>query len=177
MSADGYLDDGGPGPGLRISGPLTSLITHQLRRQQAAILVGARTLIQDDPDLRAWRLGEPHPRVIVASDGRPISGPYQALSRKPEPLVVNWPKPSSPQELVNSWFRELMQHGLNSLLVEGGRQTLDVFLQSGVWDEIHVFQDPALNLHRGTPAPLPPCQPAKEEKVGKDIYRVYYPKP
>lgn len=177
MSADGFLDDGGPGPGARISGPLTSLITHQLRRQQAAILIGARTLIQDDPDLRAWRLGGPHPRVIVASDGHSLGGPYKALSRKPEPIFVDWLKTSSPLELAHSWCKELMQRGLHSLLVEGGRKTLDIFLQSGVWDEIHVFQDPALNLHRGTPAPQPPCQPATEKKVGKDIYRIYYPMP
>ncbi|MBM3935817.1 MAG: bifunctional diaminohydroxyphosphoribosylaminopyrimidine deaminase/5-amino-6-(5-phosphoribosylamino)uracil reductase RibD [Sphingomonadales bacterium] len=173
MSADGFLDNGEPGPGPRISGPLASLITHQLRREQAAIMVGAQTLIKDDPDLRAWRLGDPHPRVVIASDGRSMDGPYRAFARIPEPLVLFWPQPCRAEDLVKAWCDTLMEQRLNSLLVEGGRKTLDIFLNSGIWDEIHIFQNQELNLHHGTPAPYPPCDPIREEKVGKDTYRIY----
>ncbi|MFM7747837.1 MAG: hypothetical protein ACKO7X_07950, partial [Bacteroidota bacterium] len=56
---------------------------------------------------------------------------------------------------------------------EGGRNTLDIFLSTGIWDEIHVFQNPNLTLHQGTPAPHAPGSPVKEEKVGQDSYRIY----
>lgn len=173
MSADGFLDNAEPGPGTRISGPLASLITHQMRREQAAIMVGAQTLIQDDPDLRAWRLGDPHPRVVIASDGRALGEAYRVFARNPEPLVLFRPQPCSAVDVVRAWCDTLLEHRLNSLLVEGGRKTLDIFLCSGVWDEIHVFQNPDLHLHRGTPAPNPPCLPLEETKVGKDTYRIY----
>nr|MBM3931453.1 bifunctional diaminohydroxyphosphoribosylaminopyrimidine deaminase/5-amino-6-(5-phosphoribosylamino)uracil reductase RibD [Sphingomonadales bacterium] len=173
MSADGYLDQGESGPGPRISGPMASLITHQLRREQAAIMVGARTLIQDDPDLRAWRLGDPHPRVVIASDGRSMGGPQRVFARNPEPLVLFWPRTCPAEDLVQAWCGTLMDQRLHSILVEGGRKTLDIFLSTGVWDEIHVFQNPNLTLHQGTPAPHAPGSPIKEEKVGQDSYRIY----
>ncbi len=173
MSADGFMDNGGPGPGPRISGPLASLITHQLRREQAAILVGAQTLIQDDPDLRSWRLGEPHPRVVIASDTRPMVGSHRAFARNLEPLVLFWPRSCPEEDLAQVWCKSLMEQRLNSLLVEGGRKTLDIFLKSGVWDEIHVFQNSNLILHQGTIAPHLPCKPVKEERVDRDTYRIY----
>ena len=173
MSADGFLDKGEPGPGPRISGPLSSLITHQMRREQAAIMVGARTLVQDDPDLRAWRLGNPHPRVVIASDGRSLETQLRCLAREPEPLMLSWPRPCPAEDLVQSWCNTLMEQRLHSVLVEGGRKTLDIFLSTGIWDEIHVFQNPHLNLHQGTPAPQAPGNPVKEEKVGQDTYRIY----
>jgi diaminohydroxyphosphoribosylaminopyrimidine deaminase/5-amino-6-(5-phosphoribosylamino)uracil reductase len=66
-----------------------------------------------------------------------------------------------------------MDQRLHSVLVEGGRNTLDIFLSTGVWDEIHVFQNPNLTLHQGTPAPHAPGSPVKEEKLGQDSYRIY----
>ncbi|MFM8687000.1 MAG: RibD family protein, partial [Bacteroidota bacterium] len=153
--------------------PMASLITHQLRREQAAILVGARTVLQDDPDLRAWRLGDPHPRVVIASDGRSLGGPQRVFARNPEPLVLFWHRTCPAEDLVQSWCGTLMDQRLHSILVEGGRNTLDIFLSTGVWDEIHVFQNPNLTLQQGTPAPHAPGCPVKEEKVGQDSYRIY----
>lgn len=173
MSADGFMDQGGPGPGPRISGPMASLVTHQLRREQSAILIGARTLVRDNPDLRAWRLGKPHPCVVIATDDRPLDSSFRIFNRDAEPLILAWPKALPAEEMVKDWCHDLLEQGLNSVLVEGGRQTLDVFLQSGVWDEIHTFCNLSLSLNQGTYAPSPPCDPISDQWLGGDAYRIY----
>ena len=46
----------------------------------------------------------------------------------------------------------LYTRGLQSLLVEGGSQTLQSFIAAGLWDEIFVEETPYL-LHSGVKAP------------------------
>lgn len=46
----------------------------------------------------------------------------------------------------------LYTRGLQSLLVEGGSQTLQSFIDAGLWDEIFVEEAPHL-LHSGVKAP------------------------
>ena len=46
----------------------------------------------------------------------------------------------------------LYTRGLQSLLVEGGSQTLQSFIDAGLWDEIFVEEAPYL-LHSGVKAP------------------------
>lgn len=170
-SADGYLDRGDGGPGPKITGGVSQQHTHRLRQEQAAILVGARTLVRDNPHLDARILGPPHPRVVVVGDERPWPQNLHVLQRDPPPLRLSWPKlPHSP---VPSWHQTLLANGLHSVLVEGGFHTLNTFLQSSQWDEVHVLENPLLRWGQGTPAPIEPQNPIYNGKLGDDLYRVY----
>jgi len=149
QSTDGFLDFGGTGPGPTLSSPLAGLHTHRLRREHSAILVGARTLLRDNPNLQAWRLGPPHPRVVVAADSRPLSPDLKVFQRTPAPLILPW---DSWQE----WPALLLEQGLGSVLVEGGAATLNAFLGHNLWDEIHCWTHPDLLAGKGTKAPSLP---------------------
>ena len=46
----------------------------------------------------------------------------------------------------------LHRHGIESLLVEGGAQVLQRFLDAGLYDELNVEHAP-VELHDGVPAP------------------------
>jgi len=169
-TADGYLDQGEQGPGPKISGSLAQKWVHGLRRQQAALLVGARTVLVDDPILDARLAGPPHPRIAVAGDSRPLPMDLQVLRKVPQPLWLPWP--SAPYSLAG-WHEILLEAGLNSLLVEGGLKTLELFLNEGCWDEIHVLENPTLRFGKGTPAPPEPENPLVHLQLGTDRYRVY----
>jgi diaminohydroxyphosphoribosylaminopyrimidine deaminase/5-amino-6-(5-phosphoribosylamino)uracil reductase len=51
---------------------------------------------------------------------------------------------------------DLYQHVIQSLIVEGGRQTLESFIAAGLWDEIRV-ETGAMTVADGTRAPQLPA--------------------
>jgi len=77
-----------PGERLAISSEASKRRTHALRAAHDAILVGAGTVIADDPHLGARLAGGPHPRPIVL-DGRLMCPPASTLVRREDtrPLV------------------------------------------------------------------------------------------
>jgi diaminohydroxyphosphoribosylaminopyrimidine deaminase/5-amino-6-(5-phosphoribosylamino)uracil reductase len=56
---------------------------------------------------------------------------------------------------LNTLLTSLYQDGIQSLMVEGGRKTLQSFIDAGLWDEIRVETAP-MTVAEGTPAPQLP---------------------
>ena len=61
----------------------------------------------------------------------------------------------------------LYAHHIQSLIVEGGRKTLESFLAQGLWDEIRVETNTRLTVSGGTRAPQ---LPADAEVVAQHDY-------
>jgi diaminohydroxyphosphoribosylaminopyrimidine deaminase/5-amino-6-(5-phosphoribosylamino)uracil reductase len=127
QTANGFIDD--DGKALQISNEQTQMLSHQLRAEEDAILVGHTTDIREHPQLTVRHWHGPNPKRIVLTHHRPL------------PQLMN----------------DLYQHGIQSLIVEGGRQTHEAFLNAGLWDEIRVETAPA-TVSNGTPAPKLPAR-------------------
>ena len=126
QTANGFIDD--HFKSLQISNEQTQMLSHQLRAEEDAILVGHTTFDRDQPQLTVRHWHGPDPKRIVLTHDRPIA------------------------QLMD----DLYQHGIQSLIVEGGRQTHESFIEAGLWDEIRVETAP-ITVDDGTPAPkLPP---------------------
>ena len=108
QTSDGFIDNNGHA--LAISTPFTKMLVHQLRAEEDAILVGRVT---DERE---------HPRLDV----REWSG------RSPERFVL------SHENGMEKILNECYERSLQSLIVEGGRMTLQSFIDSDLWDEIRV---------------------------------------
>ena len=126
QTADGFIDD--HGQAAAISTPFTRMLVHQLRSEYQAILVGRVTDEREHPrlDTRLW--GGPSPRRFVVGGG--ISIP--------------------------SLLKDMYDEGRQSLMVEGGRRTLQSFLDAGLWDELRIETSP-LTVGDGTLAPELPA--------------------
>ncbi len=127
-TSDGFIGyaDQCPGHRLTISNSLTRMVCHQRRTEHDAILVGRHTVMTDHPrlDVRHWH-GDAPLRVVLAHNE---VDSYPALYF------------SSVEEAV----RGLYDRGVQSLLVEGGRQTLQSFIDRGLWDEAFVETGPSV---------------------------------
>lgn len=121
-TADGFLDD--HFRPLAISTPFTKMLSHRLRAESDAILVGAVTDRREHPALttRCWP------------------------GRDPERLVLR-----SGMDL-HALMEELYRRQVQSLIVEGGAKTHQSFLSAGLYDEIRVETAPLL-VGEGTAAP------------------------
>ena len=127
QTANGFIDDGGKS--LQISNEQTQMLSHQLRAEEDAILVGHTTDVREHPQLTVRHWHGPNPQRIVLTHHRPLS------------------------QLMD----DLYQHGIQSLIVEGGCQTHESFIAAGLWDEIRVETAP-FTVTGGTPAPKLPAE-------------------
>ena len=127
QTANGFIDD--HFKPLQISNEQTQMLSHQLRAEEDAILVGHTTFDRDQPQLTVRHWHGPDPKRIVLTHDRPIA------------------------QLMD----DLYQHGIQSLIVEGGRQTHESFIEAGLWDEIRVETAP-ITVDDGTPAPKMPAE-------------------
>lgn len=174
QSADGFLDRSRQpgGAAARISTPLTSLLTHRLRAMCDAILAGSGTVLADDPrlDARLWAGGRaPHP-VILDRRGRV---PRDARIMQRDPVIVR--SATDPAELLPVLYRE---HGITSLMVEGGSRVLASFVDSWLWDAARVEVSPQRFGADGTaPAPVLPVMPARTDIVDGNSILFYSQSP
>lgn len=60
------------------------------------------------------------------------------------------------QNILPQIMQVLYERKIQTLLVEGGSQTLQSFLEQGLWDEAFI-EHAQVSLHDGIPAPTLPC--------------------
>lgn len=150
QTADGFIDcDGKP---LAISTPFTKMLVHKLRAEEDAILVGRVTDEREHPQLnvREWCGRSPVRFVLSRSEERGARF-EEGGARKEERGKI---RVGTFEEL----FRECRERQLQSLIVEGGRETLQSFIDQNLWDEIRVETADGFHLtaDHSTPAPLLP---------------------
>ena len=114
------------GQALAISTPFTQMLGHKLRAEEDAILVGRVTDDREHPQLTVRQWAGPNPKRLVIDRQHPLN------------------------------LEVLHAHHIQSLIVEGGRKTLDSFLAQGLWDEIRVETNHMLTVTGGTRAPQMP---------------------
>ncbi len=125
QSADGFIDD--HFRPTMFSTPFTQTLSHKLRAESDAILVGRTTDERDHPQLNV--------RHWSGSD----------------PLRIALGHNTNLKTLVD----ELYERGVQSLIVEGGAATHNSFLAAGLWDEIRRETAPKV-VGSGTKAPALP---------------------
>lgn len=135
QTANGFIDD--DGKAIAISSPFTQMLSHKLRAEEDAILVGRVTDEREHPQLTVRQWIGPDPKRLVVDRQHPLN------------------------------LEVLHAHHIQSLIVEGGRKTLDSFLAQGLWDEIRVETNTRLTASGGTRAPQ---LPADAEVVAQHDY-------
>lgn len=134
----------------RISNELTQQLVHRWRSEEDAFLVGTQTAATDNPKLnvREWT-GRNPVRVVIDRKGRLDKSLHLFDGSQPTIVYDNF------DNIVDDLYKRKIQ----SLVVEGGATTLDLFISSGLWDEARVFVAPT-EFKGGLKAPTLPGQPS-----------------
>lgn len=151
MSADGYMDvkrDASESP-LGISSRESQQYVHMLRSRFQAIMVGADTVLRDNPrlDVRLVSGNSPIPVVVdrrgrvpsnarFFSDGRPVIY-FTSMDRSDLPASTEVVKIAA-CDGFNKIVGELYARGIQSLMVEGGSRILSAAVESGLWDDARI---------------------------------------
>ncbi len=115
-SEDGFIDG-------HISNTYTQMVCHKRRAEHQAILVGRKTWEADKPSLtvREWYGSSPK-RYVVSSQSLTLSDGFHLIQTT----------------RVEGILKRLYEDGIQTVLVEGGAELLQSFIDSGEWDECYV---------------------------------------
>lgn len=141
-SADGFIDG-------KISTPLTSVMVHHLRATVDAILIGSGTAMADNPRLDTRLFDGRSPlRVVLDRRGR-IPSANNVFRDDNILYVVSSIRHDLHGQIqltgcdsLTSLLDKLYNKGITSLLVEGGREVLQSFINEGLYDELRIEQSP-----------------------------------
>lgn len=166
-----------------ISGAQSRQLVHQWRAEEQAILVGKNTALHDNPrlDVRDW-VGSNPLRIVLDSnlalptdlhlfDQQVPTLSYNTLKSEVLPQLewVKLAKGMALQEVL----ADLQHRKIQSVLVEGGSQVLQQFIDAGLWDEARVFTAP-ISFQRGIAAPKLTQTPHDTYSIGVDHLATYY---
>jgi len=150
-SLDGYISKS-IGKSTVITGKESKKSVHKLRARCDGILVGRKTVQIDDPDLSSHGLGN-NPRIVILGDKEKLNSNLKVFSKDPifysflDTCKNSDSKNLEKESLFNNiapLLSKLYHEGMQSLLVEGGGETITSFLMSGLFDEIHAYIGPKI---------------------------------
>jgi diaminohydroxyphosphoribosylaminopyrimidine deaminase/5-amino-6-(5-phosphoribosylamino)uracil reductase len=150
-----------------ITGKIVQKLVHKWRGKEDAIMVGTQTLITDNPELntRAWP-GKNPLRVVLDLNLR--VPPTAKVFNKQQPTLLFTYHKNVPEhypeyitvpenkEVLPYILQKLFERNIQSLIIEGGRHTLQKAIDVGLWDETQIFVS-TKELNSGIKAPVWPA--------------------
>ena len=166
-----------------ISNSLSRQLVHKWRSEEKGILIGYNTAKHDNPKLSTRNWQGPSPIRIVIDPKNELNETLHLFDGTQATIVfTQFPKKNrknvnyynfDSKDPISTILDQLYQLKMQSLLVEGGTQTIKKFLDLNLWDEARVFTCPQNFLH-GIRAPKIETLPHKQIQVSNDILTTYY---
>ncbi len=178
-----------------ITGPQAREFAMKMRGEHSAVMVGARTVLNDDPAL-TYRLKEPGARdplrvildgnlsipeesqiigkntLIIAADGDFKEDKAKIMEDKGARVIrVETDKGVITAHKV---LEILYSHDISSVMIEGGGQTAGIFLDEGFIDRVVFIHGPCLMGGREAPTACDAKGASGPEKAAKLINKKYF---
>jgi len=140
-------------------------LVHKWRSEEQAILAGTQTVIDDNPKLntRDWSGNNPV-RVVLDQNNRTPKDSFvfdntvkTVVFTKSETNLsaenTNFEVIDFNQNIIPQILAVLHQNQIQSIIIEGGLQTLQSFIDENIWDEARIFIG-NISFEKGTKAPM-----------------------
>jgi len=140
-------------------------LVHKWRSEEQAILAGTQTVIDDNPKLntRDWSGNNPV-RVVLDQNNRIPKDSFvfdntvkTIVFTKSETNLsaenTNFEVIDFNQNIIPQILAVLHQNQIQSIIIEGGLQTLQSFIDENIWDEARIFIG-NISFEKGTKAPM-----------------------
>ncbi len=128
-------------------------LVHKWRSEEQAILVGTQTVIADNPklDVRDWT-GKNPIRIVLDQNNR-IPAESSIFDKSIKTLIIDKEIMTFDHNLAFNIAENLHSHNINSVIIEGGKQVLQTFIDANLWDETRVFKG-EMCFDKGIKAPI-----------------------
>ena len=158
-----------------ISNEYSRQLVHKWRSEEQAILVGTQTIIDDNPSLTVRDWVGINPIRLVIDKENTIDSSYNIFDNQAKTIVFSNKEVTSNSDTIQyikvdfdknstqAIVDKLFENNIQSIIIEGGRKTIQSFIDAHLWDEARVFIG-GINLNEGTKAP----------KINNTIYSKSY---
>ena len=151
-TADGYVDVNRQtkefGQPTWITNEMARIAVHKQRSTEPAIFIGTNTALKDNPSLtlRDWFGNQP--TRIVADRYRKIPNTHHLFDQTVKTTVLtnqlgeqneNVEFVEVDDQVIPALLDHLYQNDVQSVIVEGGPEMLQSFIDQKLWDEAHVY--------------------------------------
>lgn len=160
-----------------ISNPYSRQLVHRWRSEEDAIMVGTLTAKYDNPQLNVREWVGKNPIRIVIDRKLTLDPGLHLFDRNQSTLCYNQVKTQKTDNLehvklpegfnIGEILEDLYERKIQSLIVEGGAQLLNKFIQENLWDEARVFTG-QVQFGSGIPAPQPNGIQTEDLDIMKD---------
>ena len=120
-----------------LTGTLARTHAHAVRAENDAVLVGAGTVLADDPELTVRHVAGENPLRVVLDNHHRTPSSAKVIGTDGKCLVMSGLN-------LGGVLRELAARGVNTLMVEGGPTVISSFLREGLADYAKVFISPRI---------------------------------
>jgi diaminohydroxyphosphoribosylaminopyrimidine deaminase/5-amino-6-(5-phosphoribosylamino)uracil reductase len=153
-TADGFIDFDRTknqfGEPTWITGEKALVRVHQMRAVEDAILVGTNTALKDNPSLTVRHCAGRNPLRLVIDNQLRLPENLNLFDGTVKTIVFNslkdevignieFVKIDFGKKMIHQILKKLYQQNIQSLIVEGGKQLLESFIQENLWDEAFRF--------------------------------------
>ena len=165
-----------------ISNDQSRQLVHKWRTQEDAVLVGTRTAQHDNPSLNVRNWTGRNPTRVVLDRFLRLSDKLNLFDGSQETLCYNVLKHEEHSKLflirvdendfIQHVIHDLYHRNIQSLIIEGGSQTHQLFLGCGLWDEARVFNS-SKTFGEGIKAPSIPGIIQQKVMINNDELVIY----
>lgn len=129
-------------------------MVHLWRSQEDCVLVGKKTALADNPQLNVRLVKGRNPKRAVIDKNLDLPSHLNLFDNSVETFVFNAVKTDFQDKTL--WVSiedfdyflpqyvlfQLYLQDIQSVIIEGGAQTLQIFIDAGLWDEARIFTSP-----------------------------------
>lgn len=164
-----------------ISNTSSRQLVHKWRTEEDAILVGKNTAIHDNPQLTSREWTGRNPIRVLLDSNLEVQRTSNLFNGEAPTLILNSLKEEKQRniewiktEMNNPWsvLRKLQEHKVQSVIIEGGYQVLNSFINENCWDEARIFISEE-KFEKGIPAPAIEGKIESEEAIFTDQLITY----
>lgn len=168
-----------------ISNEYSRILVHKSRALEDAVLVGSNTALHDNPKLnvRDWSGRNPLRVVLDRSGSLPVN--LNLFDKQQPTICYNSTRDDLKENLeyvriedtdfIGGVVKNLYRKKIQSVIVEGGSQVLNYFIQNNLWDEAMVFEAPT-DFGKGISAPAITGNPDRTINIEDDQLKIYFNK-
>ena len=164
-----------------ISTPETKALVHKWRSEEQSILVGRKTVMNDNPTLTVREVTGNNPIRIVLDSKASLPLNLKVFNDEARTIVFNLEKDETIKNIqfikiknleIDSILNALYDLNVQSVFVEGGASALQSFINSNKWDEARVIVG-ATFFEEGLKAPSIAKVPSQQFSFSTDMIYIY----
>ena len=156
-------------------------LVHKWRAEEEAILVGRITAKKDNPSLTVREVAGSNPIRIIIDKNLKLSSDLNLFNSEAKTIIFNTIKSEETgtnqfvkidfNYLIENILEELHKQNIQSVIIEGGRITLQSFIDANIWDEARIFTANKL-FSQGLKTPIIGGKMILEEEIGTDTLEI-----